>query len=342
MEFKTETFIPAVIGIMLTLILVVSIMIPVFDGLDDDMGTNRENAGAIYYAELYESGEPTISITIDPEHDKATVGGDTIDLVTPGGSSVIAASTDLQIVYTQAAHSTTHTGYMTMMANRIDSTTERMYYDVESVTLSTSGQSISIVLDIEPRETDPMQLSLNNEAPIYYISATGPYGVFDHNALMEGINVDTDKDWLGVIAISDGNADVVGTWSWSNGAFRTEMCMTSERAQGSVVPSYTVTDYAMTVVGDRADHGSYATITVDHMYHLSPQIYVQEDYWMIAPINYHADGGQFDAIMLTVLWLLPVLVVLGCMVIAAQYMTSLGGGGSGERPTIRRDRPKER
>lgn len=346
MEFKTDTYIPVIMGIMLTLILTVSVMIPVFAGIEDQIFEKNRNDGAIHYANLYEMDDPAITITIDEATDTATVGGVDMHLDSP---TVIAASSTVQVVYNKLGTGN-YPLHMMVYQGSNNTQDEWAYVDLERVILTTTNGSIAIQMTTFVG-SDAIEKIFNGTGPIYYLDSTGPYGIFDHTALNSGVNVNGTR-YLGVIVLG-GDATgttygAVGTWRYIAhiSTFHTEVFHpTNDMVEGAAFPTHETVPYSCDITGTYTDNDGYETLTISQMMirtasaPIGSETVAYDGFFIICPIEYVVSVMEHGEIMWTILWLLPVMVVLGCMLLATQYMTDLGSGGG---IITRREKPKER
>lgn len=346
MEFKTDQFVVTVVGIMITLILVMTVMIPTFSGIERQMVGYENNYDAASYAKIYTPGHSgTIEIVIDNENDTATINGETVAIPIDNQNGIIAASDILQVVYTHTADYPS--GSLWMCANLdAEDAAERRYVQYDSITISggdaehpTFNMMISLSRTVEGTEQEHSVYV--NGGDLYYISNDGEYGLFAPTALKNaGVSYNDAGDLLGVIKLPrENNFDpitgIIGTFHVTQQGSLTDeeyYAVGSENQLGGYYQTEWYTgvtlDYTVT------DHGAYNTLKITRATNTNTTW--TTGFWVFAPIEYMSmEASAHAGIMMTILWLLPVLVVLGTMIVATRMM-------EWELPVIGRDRPKER
>lgn len=322
-----------IIGAMVTLIVVIGVMIPIFGGLDDRLFETNENAGALHYASIYRAGDARIEILIDGTNNIATIGGETVQL---HNNDVLAASTAVQIVYNQEGTE----GYPNILmvyrnATHHDSV---VYIELNSVQITTIGGTVAISMVTEIEGHDLSFAIPGPENTVYYVDPTGEYGIYGHDVL-GAAGVSTNGRHLGVFVFgaqeTGSRYGAVGTWNYHGGQFNTELYNThGDRIEDLYIPTYETVPIPCEVFGSVTQGegtADYITINVEHVEFevittgttQGTTVYATSGFYLIAPIEYQIGIVPHAQILTTVLWLIPVLTVLVLLVAVARYMTDV-------------------
>lgn len=352
MEFDAGHYTSLIIGAMVTLIVVIGVMIPIFGGLDDSTMIKGNNANYTTMADIWDyrdngtlQDKDIISCTLVNNTSLAHV--ELLRLADPTNLSSYSRVWE-EWVETGDVIAVWSKGAVVRYADSLgiiafDSNSGRAYTNVGDINLDIQNRNsdISVTLKIfsggQGSSLEANDLGTVDEDSVYIPRHNGRLAYYKLSDGAVNIN-DT------AIGIALGSSGSVAAYAYTEIITEGDTPTLSDTAGGFFdttdeplvdsrpnMFSMTEATPSATLDATRANE-YYSTISELDIIVNGMDL----DTWILAEREYLAGYIPHGSAIVTILWLIPVLTVLVLLVAVARYMTDV------KIPVIGRDRPKER